>query len=177
MPEVSDRGQNLRSLRMPLVLRRRTMASLAGAALLAAGVVGGAHAADPPAPDFFWPYGRVSVGGQNISPVSQTVIAFVNGRQCGHATTLVAQPADGTPPGDVNRTVYVVDVLADGTGAGELAGCGHAGDPVTLYFSGSKRVALQQPIFKQGGERWDLDLGPELSFRVSAAMLAGDGSN
>lgn len=162
---------------MSFVRRRRAMAGLLGGVLLAAGIVGAAHAADPPAPDFFWPYGRALVGGQNISPVSQTVIAFVNGRQCGQATTLVAQPADGTPPGDVNRTVYVVDVLADGAGAGQLPGCGHAGDPVTLYFSGSKRVALQQPIFKQGGERWDLDLGPELSFQVSAAMLAGDGSN
>jgi hypothetical protein len=160
-----------------LLRRRRPIVALLVSAAVAAGTVGAVQAADPPAPDFFWPYGRALVNGQNLSPVSQTVIAFVNGRQCGQATTLVAQPADGTPAGDVNRTVYVIDVLADGRGAGQRAGCGHAGDPVTLYFAGSKRVAVQQPVFKQGGERWDLDLGPELSFHVAGAMLAADGSN
>lgn len=158
-------------------VRVRVIGMLGAGALATAGAWGAAQAADPPAPDFFWPYGRALVAGQNLSPPSQTVVAFVNGRACGQSTTLVAPPADGTPPGDVNRTVYVVDVLADGAGAGQLPGCGHPGDPVTLYFSGSKRVAVQQPLFKQGGERWDLDLGPELSYHVAGAMLAFDGGN
>jgi hypothetical protein len=162
---------------MKLLQRRHSLGGLLAAGVLAAALFEAARADDPPAPDFFWPYGRAQIDGQNISPPSQTVLAYVNGRQCGQATTLIAPPADGTPPGDVNRTVYVIDVLADGSSAGQRPGCGHAGDPVTLYFAGSRRVAIQQPLFKQGGERWDVDLGPELSFHVTGAMLAGDGSN
>jgi len=156
---------------------RRLFGGLLASSFLAASVVAGANAADPPTPDFFWPYGRVLLNGQNISPTSQTVVAFVNGHACGEDTTLVAQAAEGTPAEDVNRTVYVVDVLADGSGAGQRPGCGHLGDPVTLYFSGSRRVAQQQPLFQQGGRRHDITLGPELSHRVTSPMLSGDGSN
>ena len=50
-----------------------------------------ARAADPPQPDFFWPYGKVQLDGANIFPTSQRVIGIVNGKSCGDASTLVAQ--------------------------------------------------------------------------------------
>ena len=136
-----------------------------------------AFAVDPPAPDFFWPYGRVQLDGANIEPSQQTVIALVNGRACGEATTFIAVAGPGVPEADVDKTVYVVDVLADGNGAGQRMGCGYAGAPVALYFVGSRRLAQQQPAFLAGGERVDVDLGPELQFRLQGPMVAADGVN
>lgn len=136
-----------------------------------------AFAADPPQPDFFWPYGRVQADGANIVPEQQTVIALVNGKACGEGETLVAQAGPGVPAGDVGKTVYVVDVLADGPGSGHRPGCGFPGAPVLLYFAGAHRLALQQPVFIVGGQRFDVDLGPELSYRLQGPMLASDGVN
>ena len=134
-----------------------------------------AAADSPPAPDFYWPYGRVQIFAGNLAPPIQPVIAFVNGRACGEALVSVAPPADGTPIGDVGRTVYVIDVLADGKGVGQRRGCGHPGDLVTLYFPRSG-IAIQQPLFKQGGQRVDLDIGVQTSHRLQAPLMSSDGS-
>lgn len=134
-----------------------------------------ASADGPPAPDFYWPYGKVQVFGANLGPPVQPVIAFVNGRACGSAMVSVAQQAEGTPAGDVGRTVYVVDVLADGPGIGQRPGCGRPGDLVTLYFPRTG-VALQQPLFKQGGQRVDLDIGTRTIYHLPAPLMASDGS-
>ena len=134
-----------------------------------------AFADSPPAPDFYWPYGKVQIFGGNLSPSAQPAIAFVNGKACGTAQVIVAPPAEGTPIGDVGRTVYVIDVLADGTGIGQRPGCGRPGDPVTLYFPKSG-IAVQQPPFKQGGQRIDLDIGVRTIYRLQAPLMAADGS-
>jgi hypothetical protein len=136
-----------------------------------------AVAADPPQPDFFWPYGRVSVDGAPAQPTEQTVIGLVRGMACGDAVTKVVQAGDGVPPEDVGATVYVVDVLAAGEDPGQRPGCGEPGDAVTLYFVGSRRIAVQQPSFVVGSQRVDVDLGPELSFQLVGAMVASDGTN
>ncbi len=155
---------------------RRTAVALGALAFsCAAAGVTSALAIDPPQPDFFWPHGTVQLAGENVEPEVQPVIALVNGRACGEAETFVAQAGEGVPPGDVGKTVYVVNVLADGTSAGQRPGCGEAGELVSLYFVGSHRLALQQPQFAVGGLRVDLELGPELSFRMPLPMLAGDG--
>lgn len=157
--------------------RKRLLAALLASSLLGGAALTSVLADSPPAPDFFWPYGRVQLNGTNISPEVQPVIAFVNGKACGFAQTQVAQPVPDTPPGDIGKTVYVVDVLADGNAQGERPGCGHTGDAVVLYFPLIHRIAGQQPSFRQGGLRVDLDLGPALSYQLSAPMLAGDGTN
>lgn len=129
----------------------------------------------PPAPTFYWPYGKVQVGGANLVPAVQPVIAFVNGKACGSGSTTVATAADGTPAGDVGKTVYVIDVFADGSATGERRGCGHAGDVVTLYFP-LTGIAAQQPLFKQGHQRVDLDIAAQTSFSLQAPMMAADGT-
>jgi hypothetical protein len=155
------------------------LAALGGVLVLASAALGAgtAFGQNPPQPDFFWPYGKVQLAGSNIEPQQQTVIGLVNGRACGEATTLVAAPGPGVPAGDVGKTVYVVDVLADGSNAGQRPGCGHPGDLVHLYFVGSHRLAAQQAFFAAGGQRFDVELGPELSFRLTTPVLASDGSN
>jgi hypothetical protein len=135
-----------------------------------------AAADGPPAPDFFWPYGRVQLLGANIVPEVQPVVAIIAGKTCGLDQTRVATVDPGNPPEDIGKTVYVVDVLSGGTGTGQRAGCGRAGDPVTLYFPKMHRFARQQPAFQQGGLRVNLDLGPELSNRVVSALAAADGT-
>jgi hypothetical protein len=134
-------------------------------------------ATDPPQPDFFWPYGRILSDGENAGPQMQRVIALVNGRACGEATTKVADAGPGVPQSDVGATVYVIDVLAAGSNAGQRLGCGLAGDPVMLYFVGSRRFAQQEPLFMAGSQRVDVDLGPELAFQLTSAMIAGDAGN
>jgi hypothetical protein len=134
-------------------------------------------AANPPQPDFFWPYGQVRLDGANIEPAVQPVIGLVNGRACGEATTKVAQAGTGVPPGDVDKTVYVVDVLADGSDPGHRPGCGRAGDPVQLYFPLARRIGVQAGLFVAGPQRLDVDLGPELQFRLQGPMVASDGVN
>ncbi|MFN8616666.1 MAG: hypothetical protein U0837_06185 [Dehalococcoidia bacterium] len=136
-----------------------------------------ARAADPPQPDFFWPYGKVQLDGANIFPTSQRVIGIVNGKSCGDASTLVAQAGAGVPAGDVGKTVYVVDILAGGTNSGQRPGCGHPGDVVSLYFPQMHRFALQEAAFAPGSLRLDVDLGGELPFRLQGPMLANDGTN
>lgn len=134
-----------------------------------------AQADTPPSPDFFWPYGKALVSGTNLSPAVQTVIGLANGRACGVDQTLIAQAGTGTPADDVGKTVYVVNILADGTAAGQKIGCGKPGDPVIMYFPESHRVGSPQTVFQQGGLRVDLDLSTELSFRLNFPLASGDG--
>lgn len=155
-------------------LLQRWVAAMLAAAL---GVWGSAGAQEPPgAPDFAWPYGTVLVDGANLEPPVQPVIALVNGVSCGDALTKVATAAPGTPPGDVGKTVYVVDVLADGSRPGQRLGCGVAGLPIQLWFPVARRLALQQPLFAPGGQRIDLALGAPLGFELRATVVASDGA-
>lgn len=149
----------------------RLLAGGFGVAVLAAAAAPLAHA-DPPAPDFYWPYGRVSDGGGNVHPEVQPILALVNGVVCGADQTQVAPAGDP----DAGKTVYVVDILADGSNPGQRPGCGHAGDAVTFYFPVSGRVALQHPSFAAGPARVDLDLGPTLSERRFVPLSATDGA-
>lgn len=143
---------------------------------LVAGAAAPALARTTGAPDFAWPYGRVQAAGGNVSPIEQPVIALVNGRACGEGSTKLAQAGTGVPAGDVGKTVYVVDVLADGTNPGQRPGCGTAGATIRLYFPVSRRIASQQAAFAPGPQRFDVDLGPELGFRLAAPVVAGDGA-
>lgn len=155
---------------------RRFGRALAGLLALSSLAASPAFALDPPRPDFFWPYGTVQSGGANIEPAEQAVLALVGGRVCGQASTAVAQAGPGVPAGDVGKTVYVVDVLADGFGPGQRPGCGQPGSPVLLYFTRSGALAAQRLTFTPGGARYDLALGPRLQFRLQGPMLANDGA-
>ena len=158
------------------IRRQRLTGAVLASFALGGALLSSAVASSPPAPDYFWPYGKVLIDGANITPEVQPVIAFVNGRVCGTAQPLVATAADGTPADDVGRTVYVIDVAANGGGVGQRPGCGHANDRVVLYFPASHRMGSQQPIFKQGGERVDLELGVNLQYQLRATQIAGDGA-
>ena len=135
-----------------------------------------ARAVDPPRPDFFWPYGIVQLDGANLSPAEQPVVAFVGGTACGSAMTKVALAGQDVPAGDVGKTVYVVDVLADGAGRGQRAGCGRVGQPVTLYFPASGRIASFHPTFQVGGLRVDVALTQVLGERRMAVQVSADGT-
>lgn len=144
-------------------------------ALLATATFGLAGAQSPPQPDFFWPYGTVLQSGANIAPAQQPLIALVRGQACGFTETLVATAQPGNPPGDVGKTVYAVDVLADGAGAGQRPGCGRLGDPVTFYLPQIGRVASQQPLFQQGEQRVDLSAAIALGERLVIPVVSDDG--
>jgi hypothetical protein len=87
----------------------------------------------------------------------------------------VALPDDGTPQDDVGKTVYALDVLADGTDGGERIGCGRAIDPVALYFPLLHRFATPQPPFAAGTSRVDIELGTALPSQVRLAAVGSDG--
>ena len=164
------------------VCNRRSLTALliwSGVPALAFGAIAfaGIAAADsPPVPDFFWPYGLIQTNGADISPAVQTVMAFVNGESCGTAQTQVATASDGTPPGDVGHTVYVINVFANGTSAGDRSGCGQANSPVMLYLPQSHLIAQQQPLFQQGSERVDLNMSVQLSNQSVVPSLSNDGT-
>jgi hypothetical protein len=119
------------------------------------------------------------VGGENIVPETQPIVAFVNGVSCGGspAMTSVATDGDDVPEEDVGRTVYVIDVLANGTNTYERPGCGQPGLPITLYFPAIGRMSTQQPLFQSGPTRADLELDVVLSQRAGIPQLAADGPN
>lgn len=163
----------LQTLKFATGGRRIAAAVLVCLSAILGGAPGALAQAPPPAPTFYWPYGIVQIAGTNLTPAVQPIIAFVNGRVCGSGITAVAAAAEGTPAGDVGKTVYVIDVLADGSATGERPGCGHAGDAVTLYFTKSG-IAAQQPAFKQGGQRVNLDITTQMGFRATMPALAAD---
>lgn len=148
--------------------------SVAVAAAISAAIVASLVIAQtPPLPDFYWPYGTVQVDGSNISPTVQPVVAFVNGRSCGqNAFTVLVEGNSDNPPVDAGKTVYVVNVLADGTGPGRRPGCGTAGASVMLYFPAIARIASQEPLFKAGGERVNLTLDTSLPHRLRVLLVA-----
>ncbi len=131
----------------------------------------------PPLPDFTTAFGQVQLDGSNISPSEQTVIAFVNGRACGFGASEVASnDPDNTT--DVGKTVYVVDVRADGSGVFQLPGCGTQNDAISFYFPESGRMAVEETTFTgppAGFVRVDLSLDIALSHRLSAQLTASDG--
>ncbi|MGH2627842.1 MAG: hypothetical protein ACRDHY_14465, partial [Anaerolineales bacterium] len=112
------------------MLRTRTAAATIAATAFAAAVGCAAlvQAQAPAPPTFGYLFGQVTVEGENIAPETQPVIAFVNGVSCGSAQTFIAIEGDEVPPADVGRTVYVIDVFADGARNYERPGCGHPGD-------------------------------------------------
>lgn len=155
----------------------RVAAGVLASSILAIAAVCLVSAAGPPQPDFAWPYGKVQQDDANLAPAVQRVIGIVNGKACGEAMTLIALAGVGVPAGDVGKTVYVVDVLADGPNSGQRPGCGRPGDIISLYFPDSHRLAAQQTTFQAGSQRLDVDLAPELVFRLQGPMLANDGLN
>jgi len=165
-------------MRLLLTHHRVVTAAAAMAVALGGFAIAGA-VGDPGPPGIpFLAYGQVQVGGANVSPEVQKVIVFVNGVECGSAMTKVATAGDGTPAEEVGKTVYVVDVLADGGGGyGSKAGCGKAGDLVTFYFPGTHRVATQHPAWESGAHRENLDLGVSLSNRLVVAEAAAKAAN
>lgn len=159
---------------MKLTARRMSALSLGGAVLLVTAFSTSAAAQAPGPPDFYWPYGLVQADGANLAPVVQPVVAYVNGKVCGRGQTLVAIAGDNVPAGDIGKTVYKIDVKADGTRVDQSPGCGKTGDGVTLYFPASRRFAIQTAAFHQGGERIDLTLGPALQYRAIGPAAARD---
>lgn len=152
----------------------------AGGIVAALGWTAFAQAQSPPGPPTFaYLYGRVTLNGANVSPEMQPVVAFVNGNSCGGAPaqTFVATDGDDVPDQDIGATVYVVDVLAGGAATYEREGCGHAGDPVILYFPAVGRMAAAQPLFQAGPIRADIELDIALQFRASLPQVATDPGN
>ncbi len=143
-------------------------------ALLCATAAQAAGAQAPPQPDFFWPYGTATILGVNLVPPVQPVIAFIDGRACGNGETKIAAASNDNPPADVGKTVYVVNVLAAGTGLGQRPGCGGSGSTVVLYFPVAGRIAIQSPAFVPGGRRVDLELGIALPNRLVLPMTASE---
>lgn len=142
----------------------------AGAAVMAS-----AAADSPPIPDYFRAYGTAQSSGVNIFPEVQPVIAFANGRVCGAGSTSLVAAAEGTPASDVGKTAYVVDVQSDHGSVPAARGCGHANDPVLLYFPASQRVAIQRPLFAFGAARTNVELAAPLQFQLRSPQLASDG--
>ena len=161
-----DRAVTFRSIRVGGI------ALLAGGALWA----GVAFAqTGPPQPNFYLPYGIVQMDGENLTPDVQPVIAFVNGIACGSGMTKVATAGANTPASDVGKTVFVLEVMADGSNGGERPGCGKAGSVVTFYFPASG-VASPGGVFKQGPERLDVSIVKALVTAQAIPALAGDGT-
>ena len=148
-------------------------ALLAATSLLA--IVSRSHAANPPLPEFAALYGHALIAGTNIAPQEQRVIAFVRGRACGEGRTFIPAAGEGVPPTDVGRTVYTVNVLPSGPGAGQRPGCAFPGDQVTLYFPESHRTTTLPLAYTPGGRRVDLDLDVDMQYQVSLPWVAGDG--
>ncbi len=134
-----------------------------------------ASADTPPLPDHLLVYGHALVGGANVAPAVQPVIAFVGSTVCGAGSTLLVAAGDGVPPNDAGRTVYTVTVLAAGTGPAQRPACGLPGSNVVLYLPVSGLVASQAVIFDPGETRVDLGLDIALANRRTVPLLANDG--
>lgn len=129
-----------------------------------------AFASDPPLPTELRLYGTVNVGGANLDPAAQPVIALIGGLPCGAGTTFLNGPAE---PDDPGKTVYVIDVAADGTRANEVRGCGLPGTPVRLYFPASGQFSPVTASFASGIARFNVTLGAfPVSVGARAALLA-----
>jgi hypothetical protein len=154
----------------------RSGAFFVSVAIVAAAAMAGAASADPPTPDFYRPYGTVQVAGANLAPVPQPVVAFVHDNNCGTGTTSVAAAGEGVPQSDAGKTVYVLDVLADGPGAFERIGCGRVGDAVRLYLPLEHAFLSPVATFKEAFERVDATVSTPLGFQVRTPLTAADGS-
>ena len=157
-------------------MRRPHRRVVLAAALAGLSLVASASAEGPPVPDYFWAYGRVLVGGANVTPAAQPLIALVNGKACGESQTQVVPADPGNPPADVGKTAYTVNILADGDGPSHRPGCGRSGDIVSFYLPLSRRMAEQHPAFQPGPARVDLSLGPPMPNRLAAPLVSNDGT-
>jgi hypothetical protein len=106
----------------------------------------------------------------------QPVVAFVHDTNCGAGSTSVAEAGDGVPASDAGKTVYVLDVLADGPGAFQRTGCGRPGDVVRLYLPLLHAFLLPPSTFHQGFQRLDTTPGVPLGFQVRTPLTAADGT-
>ena len=160
---------------------KQLRAALAAGGLVAAlSLAAPSGAQNPPTPpSFTYLYGQALLGGENVAPEVQPVVAFVNGKSCGGGSpqTFVATEGTDVPEEDVGRTVYVIDVLADGTKNYERPGCGRPGDAILIYFPKVGRMAGVQPLFQAGPLRADLELEVALGYRGVLPQLANDGTD
>jgi hypothetical protein len=143
-------------------------------ALATAAFLAGAAAQGPPTPDFARFYGIARQDGANLDPAEQPVVAFVGSASCGEGVTMVAEDGPGTPPGDVGKTVYVVDVAAAGSGPGQLPGCGTEGAEVRFYLPLAGRLGTATGAFSAGAQRADVDFDVELGEHRRVPMIAAD---
>jgi len=154
-------------------VRARRLSWLPAVAIAAAGGIVPlfvALASDPPLPTEARLYGTVDLAGVNLDPVVQPVIALIAGHPCGAGTTFLNGPSESDDPG---KTVYVIDVVADGTRANEVPGCGRPGTPVRLYFPASGQMAPATVPFASGIARFNVSLGAfPVSVGARVALLA-----
>ena len=137
------------------------------------GVVSG-QVPPPPPPDFTTIFGPVQLDGQNIVPNDHLIIAMVNGRGCGYDTTKVAADDPSNAP-DIGKTVFAINVLADGTGSSQALGCGVPGDRIYFYFPDLRRFATETAQFVGiGFERTPLTLSEELTNRIYLPLVVKD---
>ena len=155
------------------------VASAGLAALLAPGVA--AQNGPPGPPDVTFVFGQVLQNGENIVPEQQPIIVFVNGRACGWDETKVAEAHPDNPPDDIGKTVYAVDVRADGSGPFQAPGCGTNGDEMTFYLPAIGRSSSLTETW--GGsstiaqKRLDLAMDRVLGNRLPVPLTATDGTN
>lgn len=158
----------------------RVAGAFAGA-IVAAGLIAGVTLGQgiPGPPNFALFYGTVQDNDENIVPAEQTMLAIVNGQVCGSARTSVAEDVPENSPEFIGKTVFTINVMADGDGAFQRPGCGNDGDSVRFYFPEVGRFAEQTGTFApvEGGPlEANLTLGPELSARLSVPLIARDTS-
>ncbi|OAI43099.1 hypothetical protein AYO38_02690 [bacterium SCGC AG-212-C10] len=163
---------------MPLP-RKRPLIFVTAALILGAAVSGAIAQAQgtPGHPDAYVPYGQVQTGAGNISPPVQTILAIVNGKVCGMDQTLIATAGPGTPEEEVGKTVYSIEVKAEGPNVFDIPGCGKPGDTVVFYLPVLGRLADQRVPFKSAViERANLTFTTVLPHRVINPSAAKDGA-
>ncbi|GAB4337248.1 MAG: hypothetical protein Kow0010_25330 [Dehalococcoidia bacterium] len=165
-------------------LPARWGAAIAAAFALATVLAHDARAQDPVPgpPDDNYVYGQVLLGGANIAPPEQTIIAFVNGISCGWDQTRVATDHPDNPPADVGKTVYAVAVRRDGTGPAQKPGCGTGGDLIRFYLPETRRFATQTAVFTTGdpastNKRANLSMDVDLANALTIPLIASDKTN
>jgi hypothetical protein len=132
--------------------------------------------AQAPSRLFAYLYGRVAVDGE-CRAGDAARLAFV-GKSCEvRPRNFVTTEGDDIPPEDIGKTVYVVDVLADGHNVYEREGCAHPGDPILLYLPAIGRMSSTQPLFQPGPVRADLQLDIWLGYRQVVPAVASEGAD
>jgi hypothetical protein len=156
--------------------RRTTVVVIALVALLGLlafrGVASGT--VPPTPPDFSTVFGPVQLDGQNLQTSEQTLIAMVNGQACGHTATQVASDDPSNEP-DIGKTVFAVNVMANGSGFSQVPGCGTNGDIIHFYLPEEHRLATETSVFSGVGfQRQELTLDAELVNRLPVPLVTAD---